>query len=152
MEGFKENGEFPKMYQDFIREHSVPSIICRDNAKEEASYEVMEINRKLFIEDQFSEAYNPQQNPVVGMAIRYLKQASHTLMDRTEAPPQLWFYVIKYLCNINNLTSNPVQPDKITPYHMRFGVTLDISAYLQFTFWEPILFLDTEQKWPKTQE
>ena len=150
--GFKEKGEFPKLYQDFIQEHGAPSILCRDNAKEEASYEVMEINRKFFIKDQFSEAYNPQQNPVEGMAIRYLKQASHTLMDQTGAPPQLWYYTIKYLCDIHNFTSNPSLPDNIIPYQMRFGVTPDISAYLQFTFWEPVLFLDMEQKWPKTRE
>jgi hypothetical protein len=32
------------------------------------------------------------------------------------------------------------------------GVTPDISAYLQFTFWEAILFLDSEESWPHTKE
>ena len=137
----------PRLYP----EHGAPSILCRDNAKEEASYEVTEINRKFFIKDQFSEAYNPQQNPVEGMAIRYLKQASHTLMDRTWSTT-----TTMVLCNQVSLQYpqpyfQPSLPDNITPYQMRFGVTPDISAYLQFTFWEPVLFLDTEQKWPKTQ-
>ena len=126
--GFKEKGEFPKLYQDFIREQGAPSILRRDNAKEEASYEVLEINRKFYIKDQYSEAYNPQQNPMESQAIRYLKQASHTLMDRVGAPPQLWYYAIQYLCEIHNRTSHPLLPDKITPHQMRFGVTPDISA------------------------
>ena len=42
--GFRKKGEFPKLYRDFIREYGAPSALRRDNAKEEQSEEVMDIN------------------------------------------------------------------------------------------------------------
>ena len=39
-----------------------------------------------------------------------------------------------------------------TPYRKRKGVTPDISAYLQFTFWERVLYLDHEQSFPDPKE
>jgi hypothetical protein len=33
-------------------------------------------------------------------------------------------------------------PDQMTPKQYHTGVTPDISPWLQFTFWQPILFLD----------
>ena len=35
---------------------------------------------------------------------------------------------------------------------MRHGITPDISAYLQFQFWKPILYLDVEESWPNTKK
>ena len=35
---------------------------------------------------------------------------------------------------------------------MRHGVTPDISAYILFTFWEKILYLDNEQSYPNSKE
>lgn len=57
--GFRKKGEFPKLYRDFIREHGAPSALRRDNAKEEQSKEVLDINRELFIKDQYTEPYHP---------------------------------------------------------------------------------------------
>ena len=56
--GIKLKGEFPKTYRDFIRENGMPSILRRDNAKEEQSSEILDIQNSLYIKDQFSEAYN----------------------------------------------------------------------------------------------
>ena len=40
----------------------------------------------------------------------------------------------------------------MTPIQFKSGVTPDISAYLQFTFWQPILYLDHESEWPASKE
>src|SRR5687768_2491422 len=40
----------------------------------------------------------------------------------------------------------------MTPLQYLEGVTPDISAYLLYTFWQPILFLDHEAVWPATNE
>ena len=77
---------FPKIYRNFIKEHGCPLALRRDNAKEEQSEEIMKIHRELFIKDQFNEPYNPQQNPIVLRAIKYLKEHSHILLDQTRAP------------------------------------------------------------------
>jgi len=152
VEGFRRKGEFPNNYRDFIRQEGAPSILRRDNAKEENSDLVLDIQRELYIKDEFSEPYYPNQNPVESRMIRYLKQSSHTLMDITGAPPVAWYYAITYICEVHNRTADLKLPNSITPYQMRHGSTPDISAYLQFTFWEPILFLDTEETWPATRE
>ena len=68
--GFKSKGEFPTNYRDFLRYEGAPSILRRDNVPEEQSHQVQEIQRNLYIKDQFSEEYNLQQNPVEDRANR----------------------------------------------------------------------------------
>ena len=142
--GFHSKGEFPYLYRDFIREQGAPSTLRRDNAKEEKSAAVDEIHRELFIKDQFCEPYHPQQNPVESHGIRYLKQHIHILLDRTGAPDAAWFHAAQYLAGIHSILSNPNLPDQMTPKQFCTGYTLDISPWLQFTFWQPILYLDNE--------
>jgi hypothetical protein len=72
--GIKSKGEFPRVYKDFIREHGAPSALRRDNAKEEQSEDVKDINREYMIKDQYTEPYHPQQNLVESSAIRYIKK------------------------------------------------------------------------------
>ena len=84
--GIKAKGEFPRVYKDFIREHGAPSALRRDNAKEEQSEQVKDINREYMIKDQFTEPYQPQQNPVETSAIRDIKGQVMILLDRTGAP------------------------------------------------------------------
>jgi hypothetical protein len=79
--GMKSKGQFPDIYSDFIREHGCPMALRRDNAKEEKSEAILKTNRHMFVKDQFSEPYNPQQNPVELRAIKYLKEYSHVLLD-----------------------------------------------------------------------
>ena len=148
--GFRKPRNFPRMYKDFIRENGAPSLLRRDNAKDEQSEEVQEIQRTYMIKDGFSEPDHPHQNPVESKAIKWLKQASHVLLDRSGAPDSAWFFAVKYLANIHNICYHPKL--KMTPYQKRHGVTPDISAYLQFKFWERVLYLDNESSWPESKE
>ena len=75
-----------KGYRDFIRDHGAPLALRHDKAKEEKSDEVDKIHRELFIQDQFCEPYNPQQNPVESCGNKYLKEHIHVLLDQTGAP------------------------------------------------------------------
>ena len=56
------------------------------------------------------------------------------------------------MADIHNICSDPTLPDEITPMLYLKGSTPDISAFLQFTFWQPVLFLDHEALWPATSE
>jgi len=67
--GMNSKGDFPRAYKDYIREHGAPSALRRDNAKEDNSEEVLDINREFIIKDQYTEPYHPQQNPVESSAI-----------------------------------------------------------------------------------
>ena len=55
--GIKKKVEFPKEYRDFFREHGALFALRRDNAKEEQSEIVKEINREFLIKDQLTEPY-----------------------------------------------------------------------------------------------
>ena len=96
------------------------------------------------IKDQLSEPYNSQQNPVESNAIRYLKGQIYVLMDQTGAPDSLWFMAAKDVADNHSICSDPRYSDSSTPIQYQQGVTPDISVYLQFTFWETILYLDHE--------
>ena len=148
--GFKRTSEFPDIYREFIRENGAPSLLRRDNAREEKSAEVIRINRDLYIKDGFSEPYNQHQNPVERGAIKWLKEASHVLMDRTGAPEGAWYFAIKYLAAVHSICYDKTL--RMPPLQFRSGVTQDISAYLQFTFWQRVLYLDHEGSWPSSKE
>ena len=150
--GMRSKAEFPRAYRDYIREHGAPSALRRDNAREEQSEIVQEINRKFIIKDQYTEPYHPQQNSVESNAIRYLKGQIHGLLDRTGAPDSIWYIAAQYIADIHNVCSDQSLPDDMTPLQYQQGVTPDISAYLQFTFWQPILYLDHEAVWPSSRE
>jgi hypothetical protein len=150
--GFRSKNEFPQNYREFIRDRGAPSALRRDNAKEEQGEQVAAINREFLVKDQFTEPYHPQQNPVEGNAIRYLKDQVYRILDRTGAPEALWYYAAQYAADVHNICSDSTLPDEMTPMQYMTGITPDISAFLQYTFWQPVLYLDHEQTWPATKE
>jgi hypothetical protein len=77
-------------YKEFVRDEGIPSVLHRDGAKEQQSQAFLQFNREILVKDTFTEPYNPQQNPVEGHAIRWLKRASQKLMNWTGAPDELW--------------------------------------------------------------
>ena len=77
-------------------------------------------------------------------------QAAHRLLDITGAPDTAWFLAVSYLADIHNICFDPTI--HMVPKQKRHGVTVDISAYLQHAFWDPILYYDHEASWPATKE
>ena len=73
-------------------------------------------------------------------------------MDKTGTPDAAWFIAAQYMADVHNICSDPSLPNEMTPTQNQKGVTPDISAFLQFTFWQPILYLDHESHWPKSKE
>ena len=55
--------------------------------------------------------------------IRYLKQATHTLLDHTGAPDSAWYHACVYICEVYNHTADMILKDGMTPYQMHHGVT-----------------------------
>ena len=71
-------------------------------------------------------------------------------MNRTGAPDEAWPWEYTYIAEVNNICAHPVLGWK-TPISVRHGYTPDISAYLQYEFWERIYFKVDEQS-PGTKE
>src|SRR5688500_15298289 len=127
--GIKSKGEFPKIYRDFIRDQGAPSALRRDNARKKQNEMVKDINREFMIKDQYTEPYNPQQNPVESSAIRYIKSQVSVLLDRTGAPDSIWFMAAQYVVDIRNICSDSGLLDEMTPLQFQQGITPLISAF-----------------------
>ncbi len=111
----KSKKDFLKVYKAIVRDHGAPSILRRDNAKEQQSADVLDFNRDLFVQNQYSEPGYQHQNPFESQAIRYLKQATCITLDRSEAPEEAWFFAAQHVAKIHNMTSDMTQRDFVTP-------------------------------------
>lgn len=56
------------------------------------------------------------------------------------------------MADVHIIRSDPNLPDGMTPLQYKTGVTPDISAFLQFSFWQPVLYLDHESEWSSLKE
>ena len=140
--GMKRESEFAtSAYPDFLRHEGAPSILRRDRGLAQRSQKVNDINRSLLIGDEFSEPHHQQQNPVEKNAIRWLKIHTKVILDRTNAPPELWLDVMEYLADVHNHTSKETLRWAI-PMTLRHGETRDISHLLMYTFYEPVYYHD----------
>ena len=81
-----------------------------------------------------------------------MKGQVHVLLDRTGAPDSVWYLAAQYIADIHNICSDSNLPNEMTPLQYQQGVTPDISVYLHFTFWQPIIYLDHESSWPESKE
>jgi hypothetical protein len=149
--GMRTESEFPGIYQDFLREEGAPSILRRDNSQTQTGKKVTALNRNYVIGDQMTEPDHPQQNPAEMRAVRWLKEHSQVLMDRTGAPNMVWLEAQIYLAKIHNIVADPTL-DHRSPKEARHGETPDISAYLLFKFYQKIWYLDTTSSFPDSKE
>lgn len=149
--GMKSEHEGFARYQDFLREEGAPYGLRRDNSKMQSSVKFTEMNRDYMIEDQFTEPYHPQQNPSEKNGVHWLKDHSQILLDRVGAPPFIWYDAVSYLAALHNVTSHDALKGR-TPHEKRHGDTPHISAFLQFKFYDKILFLDPSETYPASKD
>ena len=149
--GMTKQGDFPMVYRDFLREEGIPSSLRRDQAQNEKSHDVEDIQREYLIKDEFSEAGNQQQNPVERQAIRWLKEHCRTLMDRTNCPDKGWIDALRYLADVHNILAQESLGWK-NPYTRHHGYTKDISGFLHFRFRQPVFYLDADASFPASKE
>ena len=128
-----------KAHQDFMRCEGVPQCLHRDLAPEEKAAKLIELNRQMMVKDTWSEAGHPNQNPVEAQGVNPLKPGATQLMNGTDAVDGAWSWVHKCIADINNCCATPVLNWK-TPIEKCHGFTPDISAFLQFQFWEKVHF------------
>jgi len=146
----KASGYIFQAYQDFMRYEGVPEGLHSDLAPEQKVDKIISLNRDMMVKDTWSERGNPNQNPVEAQGINPLKKGAEQVMNRTGAKEGSWPWVYKYIAQVNNICASPVLGWK-TPISVRHGYTPDISAYLQYQFWEKIYFKIDDQS-PSTKE
>ena len=142
----------PQAFEDFARYEGLPAAIRSDNSKmQRYNKSLLQRLREWRVKSEFTEPHHPQQNPAELRAIRWLKRNTTVLRIRTGAPDSAWFWMAKYLVDIHNITSD-VTLGWATPWSKRRGETPDISAFLQFRFYQRVYYLDTSQPFPSTKE
>ena len=146
----KASGYILKSYQDFMRYEGVPEGLHRDLAPEEKVDKIIELNRQMMVKDSWSEQGHPNENPAESLGVNPLKKGMEQIMNRTGADSGAWPWACKYIAQINNICATPVHGWK-TPISVRHGYTPDISAYLQFQYWEKVYFKIDEQS-PESKE
>ena len=107
------------------------------------------ILRNYNVKSKYTEPNHPHHNPVE-RRIQEVKRTTTKVMDRTGTPEFLWFYAIPYFKMVLNYSAMESQ-NWITPYQACFGMTPDISALLQFYFYQPIYYAQ-ENSFPNVKE
>ena len=132
----KTDKQFVNTLLDNICQRGAMTKLVSDRAQVEISKKVQDILRNLIISDWQSEPHQQHQNPAER---RYqdIKRLANTLLDRTGAPPSLWLLALQHACFIYNCTAHALIGYAI-PLTLLTGTTQNISALLQYDFYEPI--------------
>ena len=130
----------PDALLEFFRQIGVPLSIRRDNAKMQASQVWNDIMRKYNCSDEFTEPYNPQQNPAE-RTIGMIKNAMKRCFADTGCDPKAWFRLAAHISDVTNCTAYKSLGWR-TPLEKSTGETPDISGLLIFKFWEPVYYYD----------
>lgn len=80
------SGYVLKAYQDFMQYEGVLEGLHRDLAPEQKIDKIIQINRDIRVKDTWSEAKDPNQNPVEQGGVRILIAGVDGLLDKTGAP------------------------------------------------------------------
>ena len=148
--GMRTESEGPSKLRTFVSEIGAPFSLVNDNSKMQTGASWSEICNDFNIGTGTTEPHHPWQNPAE-RKIGTVKNALNRLMDRTDSPGFLWFQCTIFVCMLLNVMAHP-QLNWRTPMEKGLGVTPDISTFLQFGCYEPVLFLDNNDGFPSTKK
>ena len=143
-------GEAGDALRTFCLEFGVPEHLTFDGSKEQCGRktEFMKQVRKNDIQHKVSEKGYHNQNPVEGV-IRELRRKWYRVMVRKRVPPRLWDYGMKWVSEVNSLTyTNAGGVDDIPLCHVS-GDTPDISEYIDFGFYDKVMYYDNAGLGPR---
>jgi len=132
---------------DFIRYYGAPRSLFSDNAKSELSTKVQDILHHFAVAHYQSEPHHQHQNPAE-CRIQDIKRHTNILMDRTGTPPELWLLCMLYAIDLHNHLASPNVDNHQTPIQRAFGFQPDISKFLQFHWWQKVLYLHDNYQFP----
>ena len=142
--------EFPKTLMNHIRKYGAMDILVSDNAAAQISDRVGEILRTLMIKDRQSEPYNKNQN-YSERRWQDVKRMTEFLLNNVGAPANTWLLAAEHVCFVLNHTASEKLGGR-TPIEWLLGHTPDITALLQFLFWEPIYYRVYIEQFPQPDE
>ena len=129
---------------DFIRMHGAPNMLLSD-AKTQISSKVIDILRHYHIKQHRSEPYYQNQN-LAEQRIQDCKHLVNNIMDRTGTPAKFWLLCLEYAVYVLNHTCEV--KDTKTPLEKAHGQPVDVSALMQFRWFEPVLYHAPDASFP----
>ena len=117
-----------------------------DNAQAEVSSRVMDIFRIFNVDDHQSQAHSQWQNPAE-RGWQDSKAWTNNILNVSGAPGYCWLLARIYVCFLQNHLALASLGWR-TPTEWLLGFTPDISALLQFVFFEPVYYLKHEASFP----
>ena len=128
--------------RDFCSDFGVPENLKFDGAMVQvgANTQFQSLIRMHGIKYHISEPRQPNQNPSES-AIREIKKRWYRVMMKRSVPKRFWDYGIVWVCETGNLSvSSSRHARGRTPLEIISGETPDISEYLDFSFYDWVLF------------
>ena len=120
--------------------------LITDRGTVEISNKVHDLPRAYAIDDWQSEPHHQHQNFTerkFGDAKRY----TNTIMNRTGAPASTWLLCLQYVCLLLNRLAVPYLNWR-TPLEKLTGQAPDISALMQYHFWELVYYHIPQELFP----
>ena len=149
--GMRSDKEFVNTLEDQIRRRGAMSHLISDRAQVEISKKVVDILRSYKISDWQSEPHHQHQN-YFERRYQVIKNYVNNIMNRVGAPAELWLLCLEYVCYLLNHLSCP-SLGGVCPITFLTGQIPDISALLQYHFYEPVYYLGgTGQEFPSKSE
>jgi hypothetical protein len=100
----------------------------------------MDTTRRYKIKYHVSGPRRPNENPAE-QGIHELKKRWYRIMLKKRVPPRLWDYGFAWVCETDNICANLSRyADGRTPLKIITGETPDISEYLDFDFYDWVLY------------
>ena len=127
---------------DFSHDFGVPEHLTFDgySAQVGKNTEFFKAVRKYKIDYHVSSPRRPNENPAEG-TIRELKRRFYRVLVRKRVPRRLWDYLMTWICETNNLSvSSSKYANGRTAIEMITGETPDISEYLDFSFYDWVVY------------
>ena len=138
-----------KAVEDFIRYYGAPRNLFNDNAKSEISKKVQDILRHYTIGQYRSEPHQQNQNPAE-RRIQDIKKHTNILMDRTGTPAPMWLLCMLYVIELHNHLASSNLTHHTTPIQKAFGFVPDVSKFLQFHWWQRVLYKSDSMSFPSS--
>ena len=129
---------FLATFQNLVLHWGSPMRILVDHAGNQYSSDVMAYLRDMWIGFWNTEAYHQHHN-TCERRWHTAQRLTNRMMDRTNAPPNTWFYALLLVLFILNHVCDPNLGNR-NPMFLATGKVGDISPILQFFFNEPVYY------------
>ena len=130
--------EFVNSLEDNIRYRGAMDRLLSDHAAVEISKKVQDLLRVYRIGNWSSEPHHQHQNPAE-RRIGTIIESTNNVMNHSGAPACLWLLAITYVVFLYNHIAH-ASLDWKTPMQAYSGTTPDITALLQFEFYQPVYY------------